>query len=139
MWQYNNAPNSDELLHYGVLGMKWGVRKDASRAYRKSSRKADKLKKKVTTREAKFEKKKTKAEKAAQRTYTWNPFKYSSSQIGSKAKSAARAEKKYQNAVKRAQRWEKNMTETFKDIKVSQIRKEDLDAGRDYINMLRRS
>lgn len=27
MWQYNYTPNSDDIMHYGVIGMKWGVRK----------------------------------------------------------------------------------------------------------------
>lgn len=27
MWQYNYTPSSDDIMHYGVLGMRWGHRK----------------------------------------------------------------------------------------------------------------
>lgn len=35
MWAYNETINSNELYHYGVPGMKWGVRR-ADRLSKKS-------------------------------------------------------------------------------------------------------
>lgn len=48
---------SEELKHYGVLGMKWGVRKNPDKAYSKSIkklRKIDKAKQKASTDRAKI-------------------------------------------------------------------------------------
>ena len=56
--------NNDELMHYGVLGMKWGVhRGHASKAYGKASKKLNKLENKVDKAEQKADKAMYKADK----------------------------------------------------------------------------
>ena len=39
MWSYNNTYDSNELYHYGVKGMKWGVRKAEYRSMSRGQRK----------------------------------------------------------------------------------------------------
>lgn len=52
---YSSEIDTDlDLRHYGVIGMKWGRRKNPSRAFTKASAKLDRLNTKAAKRNAKF-------------------------------------------------------------------------------------
>lgn len=49
--------NNNELKHYGVLGMKWGIRKgEYSKTFTKASKKANKLQRKASKADNKAKK-----------------------------------------------------------------------------------
>ncbi len=77
--------NDEELMHYGVLGMRWGVRKNPARAFTRASKKMDRLDYKSTkaqnkaqrakysrfTSEDKYNKRVFKADKVTYRAAKW--------------------------------------------------------------------
>ena len=126
----NPEYSEDYLQHYGMLGMKWGVRKgNASAAYAKSARKAQRLKNKYQKQNVRAAKKDLNATKKLGR--------YGFSKTYAKASSkAAKAHYKAAKTQKKLAKWEKYMSKEFANVSVKDISPEHLSAGREYVYML---
>ena len=106
--------NEDYLAHYGVLGMRWGVRKNPGRAYERATKKFNKLSSKSDRAMDKSAAHKRKGERRAA--------------VGMGSKSRARharlAGKYKRNAAqfaKRASKWLKSMEKAFANTEYSKL------------------
>lgn len=128
----------DEFLeHYGVLGMKWGVRKDPKRAYTRATKKLSSLDKSASKAERKANVREQVSLRKQQRADTAVLFPRMKA-LGAE-KAIARSEKTRQNYTQRvikAKSWADNMAESFKGIDVSNFGSEsDRALGKKYVDM----
>lgn len=125
--------SGNDLRHYGVMGMKWGVRRgNASKAFAKAAKKANKLESKAMKTNLKSAKLAKKALKKEMRATNEDQAK----KAREKQFKANKLRLKSAKLEKKALKWKKRMEKEFAKVKMSDVSKEHLDAGKRYVYML---
>lgn len=119
---------SDELKHYGVVGMKWGVRRGhADVAYSKASNKLNKIQNKNLKIQSKMEKKIRQA----------SASKHPNSKKALRRKAEIhRLANKSLGRMRKAEKWVNKMEKVFADTPYK-LTKEQRDIGAQYVKTLK--
>lgn len=127
----------DHLAHYGVLGMKWGVRKNPERAYGKAKSKALKLKNRSAKLDSKLAKTNKKLDKVTRKADRYdgddNPYTTKKSQLEDKSKNLA---SKARAANEKKNKWADAMDKAFGKIDIDSLSEADIAAGKEYVNYI---
>ena len=125
----NNMYENDQnyLAHYGVLGMKWGIRHNPQRAYEKASKKVTKYQNKVNKHTEKASKYMAKGAAADSRMLFRSP-NYAKKQYAKSRVQSARAVKTAQKGAK----WVKQMEKEFGKQSIVSLDQSVIAAGKAF-------
>lgn len=118
-----------ELKHYGVLGMKWGVRKNPSRAYNKAARKKQRLDMKSVKLGLKAAKAQKKATKKLYKQRDQDDYQVAMTM----QYKANKLDVKSAKLKKKATKWANHMDKTFAGYTIDRVPQDTILGGRRYV------